>query len=191
MKIKLLPKGDLCKADCLQQSILNPRKRKRYRTFGYIKKQYAKNPKLFIGCYDRDRLVGIIFGFVKKETVLLGEFAVDKTYRRRGIGKKMLVLFEVHAKATGKKRILLGSKEDAERFYLDRGYLPLLFVQIQHKKVPKDYRRKGYDIIKETNYPDAKRLFIRGEKCNPRLKGKAKKDFNAYDVIYLFKKEIK
>lgn len=190
MKVRLLSKEDLCDADHLQQTVLNPKKRKRYRSFSYIRKHYAKNPKLFIGCYDHSKLGGIIFGFVKKDTVLLGEFAIDKTYRRRSIGKKMLALFEIQAKAIGKKRILLGSKDDAERFYLDRGYTPLLFVQIRHKKVPKDYKHKGYDIMKETNYPDAKRLFIIVEKYNSQLKDKAKRDFNAYNVIYLFKKEI-
>ena len=57
----------------MQQSVLNPEKKKRYRSFSYVKKQYAKNPGLFIGCYDHSRLVGIIFGYVKKDTLLLGE----------------------------------------------------------------------------------------------------------------------
>ncbi len=190
MNVKVLPKGCLYEADCLQQRLLNPEKKKRYRKFSYIKKQHAENHKLFIGCYDHNKLVGIIFGYAKKDEVLLGEFAIDKAYRKKGLGKKMLSLFETQVKATGKKRIILGSKANSEKFYLSRGYTPLLFVQIRHKEVPKSYNCKGYNIIKETNYPDAKRLFIQVKKYDPKMKAKAKKDFNAYNVIYLFKKEI-
>jgi ribosomal protein S18 acetylase RimI-like enzyme len=122
--------------------------------------------------------------------ILLGEMAVSDKYRGKGIGKKLLKKFEDNSKKLNKNYIQLGSWESAEKFYLKEGYKPLIFVQIYHNKVLKNYKKLGYNIIKETNYTDSKRLFIKIDKYNSRIKEKIKKDFNAYDVIYLFRKEI-
>ena len=189
MKIKLIPKKDLKLADDLQQQILNPTHKKRYRTFGYIKKSYNRNPSLFIGAYDKNKLIGIIFGHIKKNKILLGEMAISDKYRNKGIGSKLLCFFEKEAKKLNKKYIELGAFGDAERFYLKNKYTPLLFVQIYHKDVPKNYNKLGLDIIKETNYVDSKRFWIKA-KYNPKSKENIKKQLNAYDVIYLFRKEF-
>ena len=94
------------------------------------------------------------------------------------------------AKALRKKEICLGAQPDAEKFYLKAGFKPVLFAQIKHKDAPKDYLRKGFEIEKETNYKDAKRLYIHVKKYDAKLKEKVKKAFNAYDVIYLFVKKL-
>lgn len=66
MQIKIIPKKDLKLADNLEQQILNPNHKKRYRSFGYIKKNYNREPSLFIGAYEKEKLIGIAFGFIKK-----------------------------------------------------------------------------------------------------------------------------
>ncbi len=188
MRIKTIPAKDLFKADKLQQTILNPKRTKRYRTFNYIKKHYALHPDLFVGCYDKDKLIGIAFGYLKKNVVLLGEMAVSKAYAGKGIGKKLLSVFEKRAKIFAKK-IILGSRSEAEKFYLKCGYKPLLFLQIKKDLCPHNYKKLGYIIIKETNYKDAKRLYL-NIKYDQKLKNKAHKEFNAYDSLYIFEKEL-
>ncbi|MDD4878426.1 MAG: GNAT family N-acetyltransferase [Candidatus Nanoarchaeia archaeon] len=188
MQIKRISPKELAEADRFQISILNPTGR-RIRKFSYIKAQYKKHPSLFIACYNPS-IVGIVFGFVKREKVLLGELAIKKELRGKGIGLKLVNALVKEAKALRKKEVCLGAQPDAEKFYLKAGFKPILFVQIHHKDIPKNYLHKGFKIEKETNYKDAKRLFIHIKKYDAKLKEKAKKAFNAYDVIYLFVKKL-
>jgi len=189
MEIKVIPKKDIKLADNLQQHILNPTRKKRYRTFGCIQKNYERKPSLFVGAYDKNKLIGIIFGFIKKSKILLGEMAILENYRNKGIGQKLLFFFEKQAKKLNKSYIELGAWGSAEKFYLKNNYKPLIFAQIYHKDVPKNYKKLGHAILKETNYSDSKRLWIK-TKYDSKLKEKIKKQFNAYNVIYLFRKEF-
>jgi len=190
MDIKQIPSKDLKKADIFQQVILNPEKRKRYRPWSTVYKNSKREPSLFIGAYDKDKLIGIVFGFIKKSQILLGEMAVSEKYRSKGIGSKLITYFEKQSRKLNKKYIELGALGSAEKFYLKQGYQPLLFAQIPHNKVPKHYKKIGFEIIKETNYKDAKKLTIKVNKLDDRLKIKAKKDFNTDNVIYLFRKRL-
>ncbi len=189
MNIKLIPKSDLKLADNLQQQILNPKHKKRYRSFGYITKSYYRNPSLFIGAYNKNKLIGIVFGHIKKEKILLGEMAISEKYRNKGIGSKLIKFFENKAEELNKKYIELGAFGDAERFYIKNKYTPILFAQIYPKDVLKDYSKLKLEIIQETNYKDAKRLWIKAVYL-AKLKNKLKKQLNAYDVIYLFRKKL-
>jgi GNAT superfamily N-acetyltransferase len=190
MIIREIKLKELKKADNFQQSILNPEKKKRYRPYHKIKKYYHRNPSLFIGAFNKNKIIGIVFGRIIKNMILLCEMAVSEKYRGKEIGKKLLRKFEDNSKKLNKNYIQLGAWESAEKFYLKAGYEPLIFVQIYHNKVLKNYKNLGYNIIKETNYTDSKRLFIKIDKYNSKIKEKIKKNFNAYDVIYLFRKEI-
>ncbi len=189
MQIKTIPLSNLKTADDLQQQILNPTHKKRYRTYGYIKNSYNRNSSLFVGAYDKHKLIGIVFGHIKKNKILLGEMAILKEYRNKGIGSKLITFFEKQVKRSDKKYIELGAFGDAEKFYIKNKYTPLLFAQIYYNKVPKNYTKFGLNIIKETNYKDAKRCFIE-IKYDPKLKIKIQKQLKAYNVIYLFRKKI-
>lgn len=189
MIIKKINPNDLTSADKLQQQILNPTHKKRYRSFGCVKKNYNREPALFIGAYDKNKIIGIIFGYIKKNKILIGEMAVLEKYRSKNNGSKLLTYFEKQAKKLNKKYIELGALGPAEKFYLKNNYKPLIFAQIYHKDVPKNYKQLGLDIIKETNYSDSKRLWIK-TKYNPKLKEILKKKLNAYNVIYLFRKNL-
>ena len=188
MQFKTILQSQLSLADALSQKILNPEGKRRYRTFAYVKKQYAREPSLFIGAYDGEKLIGITFGYIKKNTVLLGEMAIDKNHRGKGIGSKLLQQFEERVHSLGKTVIELGAQERAEEFYMKNNYEPILFVQIKHAEVPKNYQNLPFEIIKETNFPDAKRLFIKATRPTNELKSAAEKAFHAYNVIYLFRK---
>jgi ribosomal protein S18 acetylase RimI-like enzyme len=190
MQYKTIRAADLAQADALQQKILNLPHRKRYRSFAYIRKHYLNEPSLFLGAYDKQKLVGIAFGYRTKGTSLLGEFAVDAAHRRKGAGTQLLRLFEQRARKAGAKAVQLGAEERAEHFYLRQGYCPVLFVQIKHARVPKNYRKLPFDIVNETNFRDAKRLFINVRRFSKTLKQKARRAFHAYNVMYLFRKDL-
>lgn len=191
MKLKVIPKSQLLEADDFQQTILNPESKKRYRTFAYIKKAYQKNPNLFVGAFDGKKLAGITFGFVKRKNVLLGEMAIDKDYRNLGLGTRLLDFFEKQVIKLQKNKIVLGARENAEKFYLKKGYKPILFLQIKHSEVPKNYKSLSKNKIRrETNYSDAKRLFIEVKYPSDILKRRLIKTFHAYNGIYLFEKTL-
>ena len=61
IQIKQLPFKDLKKADFFQNSILNPSKRKRYRPYSTILKNYKREPSLFIAAYDKNKIIGVVF----------------------------------------------------------------------------------------------------------------------------------
>jgi len=190
MDIRQILSKDLKKADKFKQAILNPENKRRYRPWSTIYKNHKREPSLFIGAYDKDKLIGIVFGYIKKNKILIGEMAVSEKYRSKGIGSKLITHFEKQSKKLNKKYIELGALGPAEKFYLKQGYQPLLFVQIPHNKVPKHYKKIGFDIIRETNYKNAKKLTIIIDKLDDKLKLKAKKKFNTDDVIYLFRKKL-
>lgn len=189
MKYKVIPASKLKMADEFQQGILNPKKRRGYRSFAYIQRQYKICPKLFVAVYKNGKLIGILFGYVKRSTVLIGEMAIAKKYRKMGIGSRLLLFFENQAIKMGKRKIILGAREGAEYFYLKKEYKPVLFLQIKHNQVPRNYiSLSKCKILKETNYIDAKRLFIEVKKTSKSLKKELMKLFHAYNGIYLFEK---
>jgi len=191
MKLAVISPDKLKDADKFQEKILNPEYKRRYRPFSYIRKHFLKNPELFVGAYQNRKIIGIVFGYVKKGNVLLGEMAIDEKYRRRGVGSKLLNFFESQVIKIGKTKIINGARENAQNFYFNRGYKPVLFLQIKHSKLPKNYCSIcKYKIIKETNYLDAKRLFFEVKKPSNALKNRLIKIFHAYDGIYLFEKEL-
>lgn len=191
ISIRTIQKHELKAADEFQNDILNPQRKKRYRTYGYVTEQHSRLPELFLGAHNGNKLVGVLFGYVKRNIVLLGEMAVHANYQKQGIGRKLIVELERRVLRLKKRKIVLGAREGTEKFYLKLGYTPLVFVQIRHKKVPSDYLNKGFKIVRETNYKDAKRLTIlTSKKVSMALLETIKQKFNAYDVIYLFEKEI-
>ena len=62
MIIKQISKKEIKDADLFQQSVLNPNKHKRFRPFSVVYKNFLRKPSLFIGAYDKNKIIGIVFG---------------------------------------------------------------------------------------------------------------------------------
>jgi hypothetical protein len=190
MKIKLLPKKDLKKFWKMQKQYLDEY------TFDYVEKDYKKNKTLYIGAYNKDRLIGIAYGHpsknVKSDIVLQG-ITVNhiKTYSRKGTGSKILNFFENQVKKLKKKSISLGSAEGyVEKFYLKNNYKPIeLVIQVGKNKLPKNYKRK-YKIKGEKEDKKYKWIRMTQKNYDSKLQKELKKYFNAKEVIYIFKKKI-
>ncbi|MBQ7102405.1 MAG: GNAT family N-acetyltransferase [Clostridia bacterium] len=70
---------------------------------------------------DGDKIISAVLGRSEnKDSLVIGFVACDENYRRQGITKMLMELFEAKAKETGYKYITLGSKEDS--FYEKCGY---------------------------------------------------------------------
>lgn len=70
---------------------------------------------------DGDKIISAVLGRAEnKDSLVIGFVACDENYRRKGITKELMELFEKKARKLEYKYITLGSKEDA--FYEKCGY---------------------------------------------------------------------
>ena len=70
------------------------------RELGY-KIYFEKNPDLFIGAYHQNKLIGLAILFFDGRKSSVYRMAVDPEYRRKGIGKSIILHIEKTAKKYG------------------------------------------------------------------------------------------
>lgn len=167
--VKVLPKEDLKDFWKIQKEYLD-----NY-TFDYVKKNYAENKDLYIGCYVKGELAGIAYGSIKKDVVILQGIGVKHKYWRMGLGTKIIHFFHKQANKTGKKIVSVGSAEDdkVEKFYLKNGYKPVL---IQAKG-------KNHFLYAEEK--------VRGYKTGLKKRDELRKKYNPKEVIFIMDKKLK
>jgi len=189
-EIKNIPKKDLLKAFKYYKEYTEGG------PFSYFKKQYKKHPNLFVGCYHDKKLIGICIGFemkrVSKDAIILISIAVDKNYQRSGLGTKMIKFFKQKVKETGKKKISVASAGGyVEKFYQKTAFKPkFILLRVYRKDLPSNYKNFGYEIASEKVYGKIKKIYIKVKKYSPKLREKLKKKFKAYEVNYIFEKEV-
>ena len=119
MELKLLPEKDIEAFWKMQGRLV-----KKY-SFDHVKKDYAKNKELYIGCYEGPELIGMAYGFIEKDQVVLSGMGVKPDLWKKGIGLKILSFFEEQAKKTGKKKVGVGAANaptNVVGFYEKAGY---------------------------------------------------------------------
>ena len=80
---------------------------------------------------DDDKIISAVLGRAEnKDSLVIGFVACEENYRRQGITKKLMKLFEEKARELGYKYITLGSKEDA--FYEKCGYKIIFEINSQN-----------------------------------------------------------
>ena len=92
---------------------------------------FQKDPRYVVIAKDGSEIIGAILSSDEnKDTLLIGELAVDEKYRKAGVGTRLILQLEQYAIQINKKEISLGAQGSAENFYLKMGYTPRLFIQI-------------------------------------------------------------
>lgn len=91
-------------------------------------------PIAFVGYYQENQLIGIAFGWPRKEelknmqTITLQGIAIEWDYKANGIGSKLLRFWEQQVKAIGYKKAGVGSADGyVEHFYQKNGYQPICY----------------------------------------------------------------
>ena len=87
-------------------------------------KDHSKNT-VHIGYFDDDKLIGVARLIdLDKDIIHIGRVAIDKDYRGKGIGRKLIVGCETTAKNILKREVIieLGAQIQAEKFYESLGY---------------------------------------------------------------------
>ena len=87
-------------------------------------KDYSDNT-IHIGYFDDDKLIGIARLIdLDKDVIHIGRVVIDKKYRGKGIGRKLIISCETAAKNILKREIIieLSAQIQAEKFYESLGY---------------------------------------------------------------------
>ena len=87
-------------------------------------KDYSENT-VHIGYFNDDKLIGVARLIdMDKDVIHIGRVAIDKDYRGKGIGRKLIVGCETTAKNILKRKIVieLSAQIQAEKFYESLGY---------------------------------------------------------------------
>lgn len=121
------------------------------RDANFYLQEFHKNPQLILVNEENNEFIGACFGFIEGDHVLLGELVVDRKHQRQGLGSKLLGQFEKNTKNLKQTKILLGSYGTAEGFYLKKGYIPKLFIQIEGPE--KEEKLKSFLSFLPNSYP--------------------------------------
>ena len=87
-------------------------------------KDHSKNT-VHIGYFNDDKLIGIARLIdLDKDIIHFGRVAIDKDYRGKGIGRKLIIGCETTAKNILKREVIieLSAQIQAEKFYESLGY---------------------------------------------------------------------
>ena len=87
-------------------------------------KDYSENT-VHIGYFNDDKLIGVARLIdMDKDVIHIGRVVIDKEYRGKGIGRKLIVGCETTAKNILKRKIVieLSAQIQAEKFYESLGY---------------------------------------------------------------------
>ena len=188
MELKLIPKKDLKEVWKLHKEYVDDKMKLKE-----LKETYSKLSKLFVGCYNKDDLIGICVPGIFNGELYIRGIAVKHQFWRKGIGSKLLKFFWKQLKSLGKKEITVPSAdiEWVEKFYLKNEYKPIQFlIKVKKEKLPKDYKNKGYKILNERVEGKYKIFYIKTKKYDPKLREKLKMLFNADELIYIMEKKL-
>lgn len=120
MRITKLLRKDLIKAYKIDKNYVTGH------TLASIKSNYAKNPNLFVACYDKQRLIGLCWGSKRpKHEIILRGIAVEARYQKKRIGKNLLKYFEKQVKNIAGWKITVGAANGPTNvvgFYAKSGY---------------------------------------------------------------------
>ena len=93
------------------------------------------NRGIFLVTKDEDeKIFGIKLAFIENDVCLGRGVAVDKNFRRLGIGKELVSIFELELKKFPgvKKYVFASSTQEGVPFHIKLGYKPLILLQSEN-----------------------------------------------------------
>jgi GNAT superfamily N-acetyltransferase len=75
-----------------------------------------------VGAFYKEKLAGVLVLTHGGGVIRARQVAVDESFRRRGIGKKLVAYAEEFARSHGYKEIMLHSRMTSTEFYKNLGY---------------------------------------------------------------------
>ena len=160
--------------------------------FKFFERCFMRHPNLFVASYEAQSLIGVCWGSLRGNEVILHGIAVREEQWRMGIGSQLLRRFEREARKAGARRISLGAPlGEVEAFYVKNGYKPcLLRVRVERERLPLDYREKDHAIVDERSYQNTKVLYVKTIDDHVQQAEELTRTFGAGDVICIFEKYV-
>jgi N-acetylglutamate synthase-like GNAT family acetyltransferase len=159
-------------------------------------KRVNSNTGIFLIAKDsKNNIIGIKLGYIDNDVCIGRGIAVDKKYRRLGIGKSLVKKFEEELTKFPdvKKYIFASSTFEGVPFHIELGYKPTILLQSKDKELLRKVNIKNCTII-DSSYNEDYKIYQVYLKANRDLDyndlSKLKSQYPNIDIQYLFEKNI-
>jgi len=162
-------------------------------TLAYYQAQLGVAPGLLVFAGTATGTVcGSMLSSIEGDHVLVGPVAVDPARRRQGIGRAMMQRLEEQARQLGQRTLILGSRREAEAFYLSCGFQPNLFVQLAEPDALPRLRglRRSYEVAWSAAQGGYAKLMLRTPTVDRSLEDEYRRQFPACATQYVFIKHL-
>lgn len=157
-------------------------------------KRVNSNTGIFLIAKDsKNNIIGIKLGYIDNDVCIGRGIAVDKKYRRLGIGKSLVKKFEEELTKFPdvKKYIFASSTFEGVPFHIELGYKPTILLQSKNKELLKKVKLTNCTIIDSSYNEDYKicQVYLKPNKDSDfNDLSKLKVKYSNIDIQYLFEK---
>ncbi len=162
-----------------------------------ILKRIQNNTGIFLlAKNEKDQIIGIKIGYVEGDTCIGRGIAVEKGYRKQGVGKALVKEFERILKQYPKvkKYIFASTTIEGIPFHISLGYKPSILIQSSNEIDIKGLNLHE-DIIKEKIFNKQHNVYQVYTHYNEELDyeyfNTLKNRYANIDIQYLFEKEVR
>jgi GNAT superfamily N-acetyltransferase len=161
-------------------------------TLDYYREQCRKTPTLLVYAERGGEIAGCSLGSLDGDHVLVGPTAVAQNARRLGIGAAMLRRLDQEALNLGQTTLILGSRLEAEAFYLSCGFHPNLFIQLPEAGRLEDLKQLNhcYFAVWEADEDGCTKLMLALPKIDRDLQASYEKAFSGCHTQTVMIKEL-
>jgi len=158
----------------------------------YYTEQLTEAGQLLVYTEEDGHICGCILASVDGDHILVGPVAVAEDSRRLGVASAMMTQIETEAKRMGQTTLILGAREEAEVFYLSRGFQPNLFIQVPRPGLLEGLKslKEAYDVVWEVQQESKSKLMLRTPKIDKVLQREYDQRFPDCSTQYIFIKKI-
>jgi predicted N-acetyltransferase YhbS len=161
-------------------------------TLAFYQQQASQTPSLLVYARKDGRVIGCILGSIERDHVLVGPTAVAAEERGSGVGAAMMRRIEEEAKKLNQTTMILGSRQEAEGFYLRCGFRPNLFIQVSQSGQLAQLKQLNlrYPVVWEMQDDSTTRLMLGTPRIDRELQEAYERQFPGCGTQYVFIKEI-
>ncbi len=161
----------------------------------FIKRVNSNTGIFLIAKDNKNNIIGTKLGYIDNDICIGRGIAVDKEYRRLGVGKSLVKEFEVELTKLPnvKKYTFASSTLEGVPFHIKLGYKPTILLQSKDKELLRKVNIKNCTII-DSSYNEDYKVYQVYLKPNKDLDfndlSKLKVKYPNIDIQYLFEKNI-
>ncbi len=154
-----------------------------------------KNGIFLVAKDEKGGIIGIKLAFIENDVCLGRGVAVDKNFRRLGIGKELVSIFEVELKKFPrvKKYVFASSTPEGVPFHIKLGYKPLILLQSEKRDLLENIDLNKFTIREKcfNKEYNVYQVYLESEeKLDLDVLKKLKTQYPELEITYLFEKTL-